>query len=79
MEMEILEKTEQESHQEFDSTDSRMNSDGYLKMQPPENLKPESEIQQEPELADPLMSTNNQYVESNGNIHKMQDKLWQKH
>ena len=66
-------------HQEFDFANSRMNSDDYLNMQPPENSKPESEIQQEPELSDPLMSTNNQDVESNGNIHKMQDELWRKH
>ena len=66
MEMEALDKTEPESLQQFDSADSRRNSNSH---QSHANSKPESEIQQELELADPLMS-NDQYVEPNVNIHE---------
>ena len=67
--MKISDKTEQESHEQCDSPDSRRNSDGYLHMQPHENSKPGDEIQQDIELADPLLS-NDLSIESNGNSHE---------
>ena len=65
IEMDTLDETEGESHQQYDSSDSRRNSDGYLNMEPHENSEPESQNQQQPELADPLMS------DLNGKIHKL--------